>query len=227
VEWLEGEAVHAARTEEGFLVETAIGSRFTTRKLLLATGVRDELPPLPGLAECWGISALHCPYCHGFEVRGTPLGILSSGPLAFEFARVLRQWSPNLTLFTNGPSGLTEEQRCALAERNITIEERELASVEQVEGQLQALRFRDGNTHALNTLFVKPALTQTNSLAESLGCTLNEMGLVAVDEWQRTSQPGIYAAGDNTTMFRALSLAIASGTKAGAFINKELVEEDF
>ncbi|RYY96447.1 MAG: NAD(P)/FAD-dependent oxidoreductase [Chitinophagaceae bacterium] len=222
-----GRAVAAEPIEGGFRVHTDDGSVHEGRKLLFATGVEDLLPPLPGFAACWGISVLHCPYCHGYEVRDAPLGVLANGDLAFEFARLIRHWSADLTLFANGPATLSDAQRERLQQRGVRIDERELAAIRHRSGELEALVFADGAEHALRALFARPAFRQHSDLPARLGCALTEAGHVAVDEFGRTGVPGIFAAGDCTTMFRAVSVAVAAGTKAGAMVNKELIEEAF
>ena len=211
----------------GFRVETAAGAAPTAARLLLATGVIDLLPALPGFADCWGISVLHCPYCHGYEVADQRLGVLGNGDMGFDFARLIHNWSPRLTLFTDGPATLSPAQRQTLARHGITIEETPLAGIIHTQGQLQTVQLADGRAHALDAMFARVPFEQAGSLARQLGCALTEMGHVQVDDFQRTSVPGVFAAGDATTPFRAVSAAVAAGGKAGALINMGLIEERF
>jgi thioredoxin reductase len=221
-----GKAVKATQQSPGFAVETAAGETFIASKLLFATGVADNMPAIKGFAECWGISVIHCPYCHGYEVRDAETGILANGNEGFEYCRLIRNWTKKLTLFTNGTSALTAEQTDQLTKYNINIIETAIQAIEHDHGQIKALLFNEDSKRPLTALYARPAITQHCDIPEALGCTLTETGHIQVDEFQRTTIPGVYAAGDNTTAFRAVSWAVAAGTKAGAFINKDLIEEE-
>ncbi|RTQ46891.1 NAD(P)/FAD-dependent oxidoreductase [Hymenobacter gummosus] len=220
-------AVRAEATQGGFRVTTAEGPSYAARRLVLATGVVDELPPVPGLAECWGISVLHCPYCHGYEVRDAPLAVLGNGDLGFEFARLIRHWSPDLRLLTNGPATLTPAQAAQLAAHGIGIVDTPLQALEHQAGQFRQLRLADGAALPLTALFARVPNRQSSDLPAQLGCALTETGLLQVDELQRTSVPGVYAAGDTTTPLRQVAAAVAAGSRTGAFINHELIAADF
>lgn len=222
-----GLATRATRTNTGFVVETATGDSFAAKKIIFATGITDTMPAIKGFAECWGISVLHCPYCHGYEVRQQPLGIMANGEIAFEFTKLIHHWSNNLVLFTHGKSALTPEQTQKLAERNIAVIEKEITGIDHNKGYISAIQFSDGSTHAVSALFARVAFHQHCAIPMTLGCTLTEQGFIQIDDFQRTTVPGVYAAGDNTTMFRSVAGAVAAGTKAGAMLNKELIDEDF
>ncbi|MDO7845799.1 NAD(P)/FAD-dependent oxidoreductase [Hymenobacter sp. M29] len=211
----------------GFRIETAAGASLTASKLLLATGVIDLLPALPGFAECWGISVLHCPYCHGYEVAEQRLGVIGNGEMGFAFARLIHNWSRQLTLFTDGPATLSPAQLQTLARHGITVVETPLAGIVHTQGQLQAVQLADGSARPLDAVFARVPFEQAGTLARQLGCAFTEMGHVQVDDFQRTSVPDVFAAGDATTPFRAVSAAVAAGGKAGALINMELIEERF
>src|SRR5690606_1083271 len=191
------------------------------------TGVRDMLPQIPGLAECWGISVLHCPYCHGYEVRNTEIGLLANGADGLHLARLLHNWSASLTLFTNGPSTLDADDAARLAAHGIAIDERVIARLEHVKGQLRAIHFSDGSMHEIASIFARVPTEQKSGLAVELGCELNDNGLIRVDELQRTSVPGVFAAADSGWALRSVANAVGAGSKAGAFINHELINEDF
>jgi thioredoxin reductase len=223
---MKGTAVGGERTAENlFAVTTAAGATITARKLLFATGVRDILPPLPGFAECWGISVLHCPYCHGYEVRGQHLGVLGNGDIGYEFAQLIRHWSPRLTLFTNGPSTLTAAQAQHLVRYGVAIVEEETEALAHEDGQLCHVVVRGGR-HQMAALFARVPFEQHSALPVALGVGLTESGHLRVDDLQKTTVPGIYAAGDSTTPMRAVAAAVAAGTKAGAFLNHELLHEE-
>lgn len=227
VEIVEGIAISAVRNGNGFRVKTESGEEFDGRKLLFASGVFDIMPDIPGFADCWGISVLHCPYCHGYEVRDEPTGILANGDKAFEFVKLIGQWTKNLTIFTNEPSTLTEEQRLKLAEKNVAIVEKEIEELEHESRQIRQLRFRDGSTHPIATIYTRVPFRQHCLIPEELGCALTQHGHLEVDEWQQTSIPGVYAAGDASQMMRSVSGAVAAGTFVGAVLNKQMIEEEF
>ena len=221
------EALTATPIEGGFRVQTAAGPAIKARKVVLATGITDLLPALPGFAECWGISVLHCPYCHGYEVAGQRLGVLGNGDMGFEFARLIHHWSPQLTLFTDGPATLTAAQQAALARHGLPVVETPLRGFAHEQGYLRAVQLADGTRHSLDAVFARVPFAQPGTLALQLGCVITEMGYVQVDDFQRTTVPGVFAAGDNTTPMRAVAAAVAAGSKAGAVLNKELIDEDF
>jgi thioredoxin reductase len=212
---------------EGFSIHTETGEMFTAKKLLFATGVRDQFdtPQIQGLAECWGISVLHCPYCHGYEVRNEQLGVLGNGDAGFEFVRLISQWTKQLTLFTNGASTLSMEQMTVLERRKIAVVEREIVGLEHSNGQIHEVCLKDGTRQALTALFARIPFRQHCDVPQTLGCEITEQGYIKVDSFQKTSLHGVYAAGDSTTMMRSVSAAVAAGTMAGAMLNRELIEE--
>ncbi|MBC7893673.1 MAG: NAD(P)/FAD-dependent oxidoreductase [Sphingobacteriaceae bacterium] len=219
--------MHAVREHGQFLVKTSTGDEFRAKRLLLATGVADQLPDLPGFAECWGISVLHCPYCHGYEVGDQRLGVLANGDAAFEFARLLLNWSRDLTLFTNGPATLSQSQAETLTRLGVGLVETPLTAIPHELGYLSSLALADGRFHPLDALFARVPFAQTSDLGEQLGCEFDEWGLLKTDDWGKTSVEGVFAAGDNSTLMRQVVAAAANGAKAAAFINRELVEEEF
>lgn len=227
VKFLNDFVIRIQRNNEGFEVLTRSSDTFRAKKLLFATGITDIMPSTPGFAACWGISVLHCPYCHGYEVRGKNIGIWANGDTGFDLARLLNQWTPNLTLFTDGPAAFTSGQALKLQQHGIGIEEKSITRLEHVDGKLTRLLFADGSRQALTALFARPAFKQHCILPQQSGCGLTEQGYLRVDEWQRTTVPGIYAAGDNSSPFRSVAGAVAAGNKAGAAINRELIEDAF
>lgn len=219
-------AVTAESITDGFRVTTAGGVQFQARKLLLATGLADIMPNLPGFAECWGRSVLHCPYCHGYEVHGQPLGIVANGETAYELATLIQHWSNQLTLFTNGPSTLTELQRQTLEQLRIPIVETTIAAIEHETGLLTALLLTNGDRVRPRAVFARVPFRQHTDLANQLGCALTEAGLIEATEFGETNVSGVFAAGDTTTLFRQLTIAVANGAKAGAWMNRELIAEE-
>ncbi|GAB4052884.1 NAD(P)/FAD-dependent oxidoreductase [Spirosoma litoris] len=223
VQFKEGLVVSVTGTSNQFEVVTGADQRFTARKILFATGLRDQLPLLPGFSDCWGISVIHCPFCHGYEYRGQRTGILMNGNAGVELSLFIHNWSPNLTLFTNGKSTLTQEQHQQLTDRSIPIVEKEIQQIRHEGGYVNALVFTDGTEYSLDALYARPPFEQSTDIPKRLGCTFTEQGLIQVDELNRTNVPGVYAAGDNSTMMRAVAAAIAAGTKAGAMLSRELI----
>ena len=216
-----------AVTEEAndFVVDTAEGERLRARKILFATGVRDLLPAIPGFAESWGISVIHCPYCHGYEYRDQPTGILINGPTALDAGKLIRNWTKQLTLFTNGPATISPEQRQQLQTLAIAVVELEVAEICHTGGVLDSLRLADGTRYPLRALYARVPFEQSTPLPITLGCTLTETGLLQVDAFGHTSVPGVYAAGDSCSGLRSVAGAIAQGNTAGAFLNHELIAE--
>lgn len=227
VSWLDGKATAAVKKEFYFEVETASGAVYWSRKILFATGIRDIMPEMEGFAESWGISVLHCPYCHGYEIRHRKLGIIGNGDMGFHLASLIHNWSRDLTIFTNGAADFSPEQLAKIKSHNIEIEEGVLDKLEHKNGYLAAVLLKEGSRHTKDALFARVPFAQHSTLPVALGCATDEQGYIKTDEFKKTSVAGVFAAGDNTTMMRAVSNAVAAGAMAGSMINKELIDEDF
>lgn len=227
VTFLNDLVIYSTKTDNGLEVKTASGEMFRARKLILATGIKDILPAIPGLAECWGISVLHCPYCHGYEVRHERTGIVANGEAAFELAGVISNWTTDLTVFTNGIATLPPAQTEMLMKYNINIVEIPVEMLEHHHGYLQRIILKDGTVHMLKALYIRAPFVQHSNILESLGCELTDDGYIRTDAMQRTSVPGVFACGDNTTRMRTVANAVAMGTTTGMMVNKELISEEF
>jgi len=227
VRLVHGLAVEGSKTANGFSIRIAQGETFEAKKLIFATGVKDIMPPIPGLSECWGITVLHCPYCHGYEVRNETTGILSNGDEAFDFSALISNWTKDLTLLTNGASTLTAEQLVKLDRHQIKIIEKVVERLEHVNGRLQHVIFKDGTKLALTALYTRVPFTQHCAIPESLGCEITRDGYIKIDAMQKTTVPGVFACGDNTTRMRTVSGVIGAGTMTGAAANRELILENF
>jgi len=225
VRFLTDQATAATRLPDGtFRIDTAYQGRFTARYLLLATGLRDELPAVPGFAECWGQSVIHCPYCHGYEVADQPTGAWVNGDDAHHLATLLPNWTRDLTIFTNGPATFGDDLRQQLADQHIALNETPITALEHEGGQLQALHLADGRRQPLVVLYARLPLHQASELPAQLGCApAKQAPLLLVDAQYRTSVPGVYAAGDNCVPVSQLAQAIAAGNMAGAAISRELI----
>ncbi|AZA55442.1 NAD(P)/FAD-dependent oxidoreductase [Chryseobacterium sp. G0201] len=227
VKFHDGVVVKTATLNDGFEVETKKGEIFNAKKLIIASGIQDIKPNIPGFSECWGISVLHCPYCHGYEVKNETTGIFANGDIAFEFSKMILNWTKDLTLFTNGKSSLSEEQTQKLKDKSINVNENEIEEITHEDGQIQKLTFKNGEEFLLKALYAKIPFQQNINVSDDLGCEITEQGFIKVDPFQKTNIYGVYACGDNVTMMRSVSNAIAQGNFAGAMVNKELVDEQF
>jgi thioredoxin reductase len=227
VKFFDGLATWAEKMDSGFEIGTATGEKFSSHKLIFATGVRDIMPPIEGFRECWGISVIHCPFCHGYEVRNEPTGILGNGEYGFEFSGLISNWTKYLTLFTNGSSTLTADQTKTIQRHSIKIVETEISALKHINGHLQKIIFKDGTTSSISALYARPPFEQHCTIPEDLRCALTDDGYLKTDPMQRTSVAGVFACGDNTTRIRTVANAVAMGTTAGIMVNKEMVIEEF
>ncbi|MES2779796.1 MAG: NAD(P)/FAD-dependent oxidoreductase [Bacteroidota bacterium] len=227
VTFFNGLATKGEKTSEGFDIHTSSGQTFSGKTLLFATGIKDIMPDLEGYSACWGISVLHCPYCHGYEVRNETTGILGNGEYGFEFSNLISNWTKDLTLYTNGKSTLTAEQTTKLNSHNIAILEKPIEKLEHNNGYIHQIVFKDGTAAPIKALYARNAFEQHCTIPETLGCELTDEGYIKVDATQKTNVDGIYACGDNTTRMRAVVIAIAAGATAGMMLNKEMVMKEF
>jgi len=227
VQFYTGLAVKAIKKDKGFEITTENGAVFTSRKIVFTTGVKDLLPDVAGFAECWGISVIHCPYCHGYEVKNEKTAILANGEIGFEYAKLISNWTKDVKLCTSGKSGLTLEQLQILKNHNISVLEDEIDSFEHNQGYISNIIFKNGKKVDVKAVYARPPFEQHCTLPQDLGCEINEQGLLKVDMMQKTNVPGIYASGDCTTQMRSVAIAVSTGSFAGAVLNKELIDEDF
>lgn len=215
------------KNKNGFSISTEVGKEFTSKKLIFATGIKDIMPDIPGFSACWGISVIHCPYCHGYEVKGEPTGILANGDFAFHYAQLIRNWTKELTVFTNGKSTLTPEQSEMITKHNIQIIEKEIDHINHNNGHLNQVVFKDNTAFHVTAIYSRPELKQHCLIPEILGCELTEHGLLKVEMTQKTTVEGVFACGDNASPMRSVANAVASGNFAGAMVNHELIVEEF
>jgi thioredoxin reductase len=209
----------------GFDVELSDGHVISARRLLVATGLRDELPDIPGLHERWARDVLHCPYCHGYEVRDRKLGVFGGSPAAVRYAQIVRQWSEDVVYFTP-PETLVPSERIQLTARGIAIAEGNAQRI-LVEGdRLTGVELDGGRTVACEALFVPPRFVPQNDLLVGLGCELDPVGWPATDETGLTSVPGVWVAGNIANPRAQVVTAAGEGSAAAIAINADLVEED-
>lgn len=201
------------------------GRRISARRVLVATGLRDELPEIEGLAELWAKDVLHCPYCHGYEVRDRPLGVIGSTPDAVRYVQLIRQWAKDVVLFV--PEGLLAvQQRMELTARAIGIVEGTVRRVLSEDGHLSGVEMADGSVVPRGALFVPPRFVPNNGLLDGLSCAMDDAGWVVTDGTGQSSVPGVYVAGNLANPRAQVITAASEGSMAAAAINADLVEED-
>jgi thioredoxin reductase len=212
--------------EPGFFVRLAGGRVLRARRILVTTGVGDELPDLPGVRERWGRDLLHCPYCHGWEVRDQPLGVLNTGPGAVAHAQLVRQWSDDVVFFGH-TSGLSVPDRVQLQARGIQVVYGEVAQLVVEADRLTGVQLADGPVIARTAVFIRPGNPpRADGLLSGLGCQTDEAGFVTVDRTGRTSAFGVWAAGNVVDPRAQVIAAAGAGNTAGIAINADLVAED-
>jgi thioredoxin reductase len=219
----------AVSAAPGFEVTLGSDETVRARRLVLATGVVDVLADVPGLRELWGRSVLHCPYCHGYEERGHRLAVLGATPHHAFLATLVQRYGADVVLLTNGEPA---PDAPALAEYGVLVEERPIARLDGAGGRLRAVVFTDGDELARDAVFAGGGLRQHSTLAADLGCRMFDGAIVEVDDFQRTSVPGVAAAGDMARRasqpgpMQAVAYASASGMIAGVAIDQDLHAED-
>jgi thioredoxin reductase len=225
VSFTEGLATDLAKTDDGFAVTVAGGTVHTAARLILATGVRDELAAIPGMQERWGISVLHCFYCHGYEVAGRRLGVLATNERALQTALLLPDWSEHVTLFTNGVLSLSPEQLTELHVRGVAVEVQPVVALLGDSPALSGLRLEGGRTISVDALFTNSRTRMASSLAEQLGCEFDEGPsgrFIRTGADKQTTVSGVYAAGDAARAGHNASWAVADGVTAGISAHQSL-----
>jgi thioredoxin reductase len=214
-----------AEVAPGFQVRLAGGSALQARRVLVATGLRDELPDVPGVRERWGRDLLHCPYCHGYEVRDQPLGVLGGSPEAVQHALLVRQWSPDVVVFAH-TDAVGPAQRELLTARGIGVVEGTVARLVVGNDQLQGIELAEGSVVPRAAVFVRPRFVPNADLLTRLGCTVDEHGWVVHDPVGRTSVAGVWVAGNAADPRAQVITAAGQGSAAAIALNADLVGED-
>ncbi len=203
-------------------------SDFQARKILLATGIVDNLPEIPGLKERWGRTVLHCPYCHGYEIGGGSIGVIATNPLSAHQATHVADWG-DVTLFTDGKIELDEETKKALKNRKVKIESTPIARLEGTAPELSSVLLTDGRQIPVRAAFVAASQSMASPLAKQLGCEFEDAPLgplIRTDMWKLTSVPGVYAAGDIARMQQNIAGASSDGALAGIALHRALIQEE-
>ena len=223
IEFYDGKAVSAQKTDNGFEITTENGEKFNSKKLIVATGIVDEIPDIKGFKESWGISLIHCPYCHGYEYKGKKTGIIANGDKAVHLSSLVKNLTENVTILTSGKAGFTDEQLEKLLCNNIEIIETEITELKHENGYVKSLVFDDGKEIDFEAVYGAFPFRQHSEIPESLGCELTDLGHIKTDQFQKTNVPGLFVCGDNSSMMRSISNAVMTGNVAGAMMNMELV----
>ena len=231
VEVRAGVVMRGERIDGAFALELAADGEVRARRVLLATGMEYRPPSLPGVAELWGRTVFHCPFCHGWEVRDLPLAVLDNGDSGVHRALLLRNWSDDVVLLTDGAADFAASDRDRLAAAGITVDERAVTGLDERDGELTAIAFADGDRLERRGLLVPAPLHQRSDLAEQLGAASAEAGPVAVDPVgvdakYATSADGVFAAGDLSAHMPQIAGAIAAGSMAAAMVVQSLVAEE-
>ncbi|WP_040805520.1 NAD(P)/FAD-dependent oxidoreductase [Nocardia concava] len=226
-----GEVSGIVRDGDEFVVTLTDGGSTRARRLLVTSGLVDELPPIPGLRERFGRDVVHCPYCHGWEVRDRAIGVLGLGPMGIHLALLFRQWSPDVVYFAHTTAPPTEEESEQLAARGIRVVSGEIAAVEVAEDRITGVRLADGGIVAREILATPTRMVARAGFLADLGLTPTEhpsgMGeYIPADATGRTEIPGVWAAGNVVDLAAQVGAAAAAGAMAGAQINADLVAED-
>jgi thioredoxin reductase len=221
VSWFDGKAISAEQTDRGFRVEIEGAAPQEAKRLVLATGVVDILPKIPGLAERWGRHVFHCPYCHGYELNQGRIGVLATSAMSMHFALMLPDWGPT-TLFLNGAFEPDEEQLAKLNARGAKLDRR---LIDRIESELD-LVMKDGSVVQLDGLFTMTKVEIASQIPAQLGCEFDETPIgrtIRTDAMKATTVPGVYACGDTARQGGSLPLAVGDGTMAGAAAHQSLI----
>lgn len=222
VEWMSQPAIQAKTEDGGYVITAANGEQFAARRLILATGVVDELPEIPGLSERWGQRVFHCPYCHGYELDGGQIGVLAASPIAIHQALMLPDWGPT-TLFLNEVFEPDADQLAMLARRGVVVEPEPVLSVG---GEQADVTLASGRVIKLAGLFTQPRTRMGSPLAAQLGCEF-EAGptgeFIKVDAMRETNVPGVFACGDAAIAAGNVAIAVGDGARTGGAAHQSLI----
>lgn len=227
VKFYDGLAVSGKQSNGGFEIKTAKGDIFTSNKLVLATGIKDIMPDIKGFSECWGVSVVHCPYCHGYEIKNQKTAIIANGDRASHLVPLVHNLTKDITILTSGTKDFEENDLKIFKEKNIKIIEKDISSIQHQNGLVEKILFNDGSSKSFDCAYGPVPFEQNSTIARDLGCETDENGYLIVDWMQKTTIDGVFACGDNSTFMRSVANAVNSGNTAGAMINGELSRINF
>ncbi len=227
IRWDHGNVYDVMGEIGSFEVSIDGGKTVAGRRVILAAGLRDVLPEIPGFKACWGKTIIHCPYCHGYEFSDQKTGILTPANQAFEMLKLISNWTNNLKLFLLGDDSLEDEELDTILDKGVEIVNQPIQEVIHDRGVLNHLIMQDDSIEKMDVLYARLATEQRASFVRTIGCATIESGHLEVDMFGKTTVEGIYAVGDCAHPMRSVATAVYTGNIAGAMINKELIEEDF
>lgn len=227
VHFVEDKAIKGIKKDNSFYVHTESGKKFTAKKLIFATGIKDIMPEIKGFSECWGISIVHCPYCHGYEIKNKKTGIMANGETAFHLAPMVKNLTDNLSILTRGKAEFNPEQTSKINKNNIKIIEKEITEIEHENGYMKSIVFNDNSKEYFEATYAAIPFKQHSDIPKLLGCKLNEHGYIQIDMLGKTTIEGAFSCGDNCSRMRSVANAVASGNMVGAVVNMELSNKQF
>jgi thioredoxin reductase len=221
--FIQGRVTDAAREDGGFKLELEGAGALTARVLIVATGVVDELPDIPGVREAWGVGVVHCPYCHGAEHRGKPTVIFGRGESTYHLGRLLRGWTDDITVVTNGPEDLNDEMERQLESEGTAIIRSRVARLRVSGADVEAIEFESGQVLECRVVYMQPPQRFASPIAQQLGASVNDEGRIDADPDGRTGAPGLFVAGDIVNRAQQVATAVGGGVWAGIAANHDLV----
>lgn len=227
IEFLNAKAIKGKKLEGKFEIQTEEGDKIFAKKLIFATGIKDLLPEIKGFTACWGISVIHCPYCHGYEFKGKKTAIMIDNEKAFHIAQLVNNLTDNITILTSGKTYFSDVQLQKLKDHHIDIIDKEVLEIVHNLGNVNAVTFTDGSQVKFDAIYASVPFIQHSQIPQELGCELNEQGYIKTDSFQMTNIEGVFACGDNTSPMRSVANAVAAGNLTGAMVNYILTEENF
>lgn len=202
------------------------GEKFQSKKILIATGIKDRLPPIPGIEKCYGISVHHCPYCDGWEVRDKKIAVYAKGKAAYAAAQSLKSWSDDVFILTDGEIKMPEKNKVVLEKSGIKIISHPIERLEEEDGYIKKIIFKNKDAAEADALFFKTDECQMSSIAKQLECSFTKDGYIKTNRKQQTAVKGVFVAGDAAKDMQFVIVAAAEGAKAAITINTELQEEE-
>lgn len=227
ITFLNATAIEGKKVENGFSISTENNEIYYAKKLIFATGIKDQFPAIKNFAACWGISVIHCPYCHGYEVRNQKTGIIANGEKAIHISSLVNNLTKELTILTNGKAEFSTEQLEKLKRNNIQIIEEKIIEIEHKDGYIENIILENNTKIAFKAIYAAVPFIQHSDIPASLGCELNELGYISTTPFHETTVKGIWACGDNSNPMRSVANAVANGNFTGAMVNKNLIDEQF
>ncbi len=227
IEFLNAKAIKGKKLEGKFEIQTEEGDKIFAKKLIFATGIKDLLPEIKGFTACWGISVIHCPYCHGYEFKGKKTAIMIDNEKAFHIAQLVNNLTDNITILTSGKTYFSDVQLQKLKDHHIDIIDKEVLEIVHHLGNVNAVTFTDGSQVLFDAIYASVPFIQHSQIPQELGCELNDQGYIKTDSFQMTNIKGVFACGDNTSPMRSVANAVAAGNLTGAMVNYILTEENF